>query len=110
MAAIGIASLLANRRYAFYLVSRVSLLVATQMLSVAVGWQVYEITGKALALGFSGLALFLPGFLLALPGGHVADRRDRRRILLVCHLGVALCAVTLAALAYEPTRVMLFGT
>ena len=48
------------------------------MLSVAVGWQVYEITGKALALGFSGLALFLPGFLLALPGGHVADRRDRR--------------------------------
>ena len=69
-----------------------SLIVATQMLSVAVGWQVYEITGKALALGFSGLALFLPGFLLALPGGHVADRRDRRKILLVCHLGVAACA------------------
>ena len=105
----GLRGLLKNRRYAYYLASRVSLIVATQMLSVAVGWQIYEITGKALALGFSGLALFLPGFLLALPGGHLADQHDRRRILLVCHLGVALCAAALAALAYEPTRAMLFG-
>jgi MFS family permease len=96
----GLRALLANRRYAFYLVSRLSLIVATQMLSVAVGWQVYEITGKALALGLSGLALFLPGFLLALPGGHVADRRDRRKILLFCHVGVSTCAATLAVMAH----------
>jgi MFS family permease len=95
----GVRVLLANRRYAFYLASRVSLIVATQMLSVAVGWQVYEITHKALAPGLSGLALFLPGFLLALPGGHVADRHDRRTILLFCHLGVATCAAALALLA-----------
>ncbi|MDB4938957.1 MAG: ral substrate transporter [Labilithrix sp.] len=100
-------ALLANRRYAFYLLSRVSLIIATQMLSVAVGWQVYEITGQALALGFSGLALFLPGFLLALPGGHVADRRDRRKILLVCHLGVASCAATLAIMAFRGGRSLL---
>lgn len=92
--------LLRNRRYALYLVSRVALIVATQMLSVAVGWQVYEITGKALALGFSGLALFLPGFLLALPGGHVADRHDRRNILVTCHLGVSTAAAALACMAY----------
>ena len=97
----GVRALLANRRYAFYLASRVLLIIATQMLSVAVGWQVYEITGKALALGFSGLALFLPGFLLALPGGHVADRRDRRKIILVCHLGVATCATILAVMAFQ---------
>jgi len=97
----GVRALLANRRYAFYLTSRVSLIIATQMLSVAVGWQVYEITGKALALGFSGLALFLPGFLLALPGGHVADRRDRRKIIMVCHLGVATCATILAVMAFQ---------
>lgn len=103
----GVRALLANRRYAFYLASRISLIVATQMLSVAVGWQVYEITGKALALGFSGLALFLPGFLLALPGGHVADRRDRRRILLVCHLGVASCAAILAVMAFRGARSLL---
>ncbi len=100
----GIRALLANRRYAFYLLSRLSLIIATQMLSVAVGWQVYEITGKALALGLSGLALFLPGFLLALPGGHVADRRDRRKILLVCHLGVATCAATLAFIAFSGSK------
>lgn len=105
----GIRELLRNRRYAYYLASRVSLIVATQMLSVAVGWQVYQITGRALALGFSGLALFLPGFLLALPGGHVADRRDRRSILMLCHLGVVLCAASLTAMACEPTRALLFG-
>src|SRR6478735_3312876 len=96
---VGIFALLKNRRYAFYLASRVSLIIAYQMLSVAVGWEVYEITGKALALGLSGLAFFLPGFVLALPGGHLADRRDRRRILLFCHLGVATCAATLAVLS-----------
>lgn len=99
--------LLRNRRYALYLLSRVSLIIATQMLSVAVGWQVYEITGKALALGFSGLALFLPGFVLALPGGHVADRVDRRRILLFCHLGVTSSAIALALLARAGTHSLL---
>jgi MFS family permease len=103
----GVRGLLSNRRYALYLVSRISLIVATQMLSVAVGWQVYEITGQALALGFSGLALFLPGFLLALPGGHVADQRDRRKILLVCHLGVAMCAAILAFMALSGHRRLL---
>src|SRR5687768_11948272 len=97
----GIGALLQNRRYVLYLVSRVALMVAMQMLAVAVGWQVYEITHQALALGFSGLALFLPAFVLALPGGHLADRADRRSILLVCHMGSATCAATLAVLAYE---------
>jgi MFS family permease len=109
MADAGIRDLLRNRRYAFYTASRVSLIVATQMLSVAVGWQVFQITGRALALGFSGLALFLPGFLLALPGGHVADRHDRRSILMLCHLGVVVCSALLAFMAYEPTRALVFG-
>ncbi len=99
-----LAALVRNRPYALYLASRVSLIVATQMLSVAVGWQVYEITGKALALGFSGLALFLPGFLLALPAGHVADRYPRRTILLVCHVGVASSALALTLLAHGGGR------
>jgi MFS family permease len=93
-----------NRRYALYLASRVLLIVAAQMLSVAVGWQVYEITGKALALGFSGLALFLPAFLLALPAGHVADQRDRRRILLICHASFVCCATILAFAAFQGTK------
>lgn len=98
---VGLRALLSNRRYALYLLSRISLIVATQMLSVAVGWQVYENTGKALALGLSGLALFLPGFLLTLPGGHVADRYDRRRVILVCHLGVTTGAIVLALFSHS---------
>jgi len=100
----GVGALLSNRRYTLYLASRISLIIATQMLSVAVGWQVYEITGEALALGFSGLALFLPGFLLALPGGHVADRHDRRTIILLCHLGVTICAATLSVLGRAQSK------
>lgn len=95
----GVRALIANRRYVLYLVSRIALIVAAQMLSVAVGWQVYEITGKALALGLSGLALFLPGFLLALPGGHLADKHDRRKILMICHLGFSVAAATLAVVS-----------
>lgn len=89
-------SLLRQRPYALYLASRLSLIIATQMLSVAVGWQVYAITRSPLELGFTGLALFLPAFLLAIPGGQVADRLDRKRIILVCHAGVASAAVLLA--------------
>ncbi|MBX3199772.1 MAG: MFS transporter, partial [Labilithrix sp.] len=105
--ATGVRALLTNRRYALYLLSRVSLIVATQMLSVAVGWQVYEITGDPLALGLSGLALFLPGFLLALPGGHLADRRDRRRILIACHFGVTASAATLAIISHLQNKSLL---
>ncbi len=104
MAEGSVFDLLSNRRYALYLASRLSLIIATQMLSVAVGWQVYEITGKALALGFSGLALFLPGFFFSLPGGHVADRRDRRLILCICHVGVASCAAALGAMSWLGVR------
>ena len=96
--------LFANRRYTLYLASRTALIIATQMLSVAVGWQIYEITGDALALGLSGLALFLPGFLLALPGGHVADRYDRRKIIIMCHLGVAACASALTAMSFAGVK------
>ena len=56
---------------------------AFEMQSVAVGWELYERTSSAKALGFVGLVLFIPVVLLALPAGHVADRINRRRLLLV---------------------------
>lgn len=103
---MALTNLLANRRYTLYLVSRVSLIMAMQMLSVAVGWQVYVITNGPLALGLSGLAIFLPNFLMALPGGHVADRRDRRSILLVCHVVVTVAAAILAYLAWSGAKTL----
>jgi MFS family permease len=61
------------------------------MQSVAVGWQVYEITKRPLDLGLVGLAQFLPGILLFLVSGHVADRQDRRKLIVICYVGFASC-------------------
>ena len=72
-------SLLAQRSFVLFWCSRVATMIAQQMITVAVGWQVYAMTGRALDLGFVGLAQFLPAFLLVLVSGQVADRFDRRR-------------------------------
>jgi MFS family permease len=69
--------------------------LATEMQSVAVGWQVYEITHRPLDLGLVGLAQFLPTVLLFLIAGHVADRYDRRKLLITCYAGYAACSALL---------------
>src|SRR5689334_14397311 len=69
-----------------FLLSRFAAVTATQMVSVAIGWHVYERTGDALALGFTGLAQFATMALLAPVAGTVADRFDRRWVLAACHL------------------------
>ena len=66
---------------------------ANQMLMVALGWQMYDLTGSAWDLGLVGLAQFLPALLLTLPAGHFADRHDRRLLVmgaLAVQLGVGL--------------------
>ena len=66
------------------------MVLAMEMQSVAVGWQVYEITKRPLDLGFVGLVQFLPGILLFLVSGHVADRYDRRNLIVCCYIGYGL--------------------
>ena len=66
--------------------SRLASISGQQMLMVAVGWQMYELTGSAWDLGLVGLFQFLPALLLTLVAGHVADRLHRARIVLVCLL------------------------
>ncbi len=68
-----------------YQLARGMAILGAEALSVAVAWQVYSITHRALDLGYVGLALFLPGLLFLLPAGHVADRFDRRQIILICY-------------------------
>ena len=70
--------------------------MAYQMNAVAVGWQIYAITGKVFFLGLVGLAQFLPMFLLTLAVGHAADRYNRRVIVFLCQLTQAACALFLA--------------
>ena len=79
--------------------ARFCIVVATEMQAVAVGWQVYEITKRPLDLGLVGLAQFLPGIVLFLVSGHVADRFNRRNLLIICDLGFAICFALLLALS-----------
>src|SRR3954464_76009 len=65
------------------------------MQSVAVGWQVFQITHRPIDLGYVGLVQFLPGVLLSIPAGHAADRFDRRAVLLTCNISYAFCSVLL---------------
>jgi hypothetical protein len=82
-----------------YLFARISASLAFQIVSVAVGWQIYALSGSALDLGLIGLAQFLPMAALTLVVGHVADRYDRRKIVAVCMALEALATLVLAIAA-----------
>src|ERR1700739_4446433 len=77
--------------FLLFQMARFFVVLATEMQSVAVGWQVYEITKRPLDLGYVGLAQFLPGIVLFLVSGHVADIFDRRKVLITCDVGFAVC-------------------
>jgi MFS family permease len=76
-------SLFRNRDFRAFLAARALASLSSLMLTVAVGWHVYDLTRSAFALGMVGLAQFLPALLLALPGGLAADRFERRTILIL---------------------------
>lgn len=79
-----------------------------QMLGVAVGWELYERTRSPLALGFVGLVQVLPVIVLALPAGHIADRFERRHIVLGAEVLLALSALGLTILSYGHGPLPLF--
>ncbi|HYM31683.1 MAG TPA: MFS transporter [Candidatus Cybelea sp.] len=89
-------SLLRHPPFARFWFSRIASTIAFQMLNVAVGWQVYALTGDALALGMLGLVQFVPMVALTLLVGHVADRYDRRRIIALCQITMSSAAAVLA--------------
>ena len=70
--------------------------LALHMQAVAVGWQLYSLTGSAFDLGLVGLVQFVPTIVLTLVVGHVADRYDRRRVVVICEVAQAAVAVALA--------------
>lgn len=91
--------------------ARLASVSASQMLMVALGWQMYDLTGSAWDLGLVGLAQFVPALLLALPAGHWIDRHHRGRILAAC-LAVNLlvaAALTLASAGGLVTRGLLLA-
>jgi MFS family permease len=85
--------------FVLFQIARFLIVAAVEMQAVAVGWQVYDITKRALDLGLVGLAQFLPGILLFLVSGHASDRFDRRKVLGTCYAGYALCSGLLLVIA-----------
>jgi MFS family permease len=88
-----------SRDFRLYQAARLMVILGAEAQSVAVGWQVYAMTHSALALGYTGLALFLPGIFFMLAAGHVADRYDRRWIILCCYSLQAVCTAALLVLS-----------
>jgi MFS family permease len=86
---------LRHRNFSFYLLAKVIATIAVQMQGVAIGWQIYALTGSLFDLGLIGLAQFAPFLVLVLPAGHAADRWNRRDIILGCFALQLLCGVLL---------------
>jgi MFS family permease len=93
-------------------IARVASSIAWQMLAVAVGWQIYELTNDPLALGLVGLAQFVPALLLLLIAGHVADRYDRRRVTTAAQImqGAAAALLALGTAGGFMSRDLILGT
>lgn len=90
---------LAYPAFRAFLVGRVFSTLARQILSVAVGWQIYDLTGDPLDLGLVGLVQFLPHLFLFPVAGAVVDRADRRRVIQSCYVAFAAVSLLLCALA-----------
>ena len=92
----GAGTLLRQGSFIFFLLSRSLSRLASLVGIVAMGWQIYDLTGSAFALGMEGLVGFLPTALLVFVAGHTVDRYDRRRITQACQLAEALTTLFLA--------------
>ena len=91
----GAYAVLRNTNYRRYLIGRFVASFGQQMLVAAIDWELYHRTGSALALAFVGLSLMVPMILCTLPAGHVADRYNRKKIILVTTLLLAFTSLGL---------------
>jgi MFS family permease len=99
-------SLFELRDFRIYIATTFAASLAAQAQSVAVGWQVYKITRSPLALGYVGLAQFLPALLMMLPAGDVADRYDRRMTMCVSGAFRAVSALVFVVLSMANVQVI----
>ena len=100
-----------HRSYTLLFFARFMAAFATQIISVSVSWQMYDVTKSTLYLGLIGLVQFLPSLLLILVTGSVVDRHNRRAIVSICMTLSALCAATLLLMtvngAFSPVPVFI---
>ena len=106
------ASVMRHRPFRLFWLSRSLATLSFQALAVAVAWQIYSLSGRAMDLAYVGLAQFLPMLLLTLPAGQLADRFDRRWIIACCQAVAALGALGLGLgnLLGTPGRLAIYAT
>ncbi len=97
---VGARELLRDASFLFFLLSRSLSRFSSQIAAVAIGWQIYDLTGSAFDLGMLGLVQFLPTALLVFVAGHAADRFERKRVVQLCQVAEALTALFLAVSTY----------
>lgn len=99
-----------HRPFIAFWLARIFTASGFQMLTVAIGWNLYQLTGNVLDLGLVGLVEFAPRVLFMLHTGHVADRYDRRKVAAICQSLQALIALSLAigSATHHVTREMIF--
>jgi MFS family permease len=90
---------LRNRDLLLYLIGRFVASLGQQMLTVAVGWELYERTHSSLMLGFVGLTQMVPMLLFTLPAGHNADNYDRKRIIVAMTFVIACASLGLTLIS-----------
>jgi len=101
---------LRHRDYLLYSIGALAAAIGNQMQNVAVGWEVYERTKSPMALGLVGLIQALPVLLFAMPAGQIADRYDRRRIVITMQCMIVLSWIGLAFLSFTNGPLwMLYG-
>jgi MFS family permease len=91
----------ASRDFRLYQCARLLVIFGAEAQSVGVAWQVYQITHSPLSLGYTGLALFLPGLIFMLAAGHAADRYDRRRLIMLCYVLQCMASMLLFWFAWS---------
>ncbi len=94
-------AVLRNWDFLLYLTGRFIATFGQQMLTVAVGWELYERTHSSLLLGLVGLTAFVPMVLMTLPAGHVADTRERKKVIVAMHTVLAFTSVGLAVISWK---------
>ncbi len=99
-----------HRPFIAFWLARIFTASGFQMLTVAIGWNLYQLTGNVLDLGLVGLVEFVPRVLFMLHTGHVADRYERRKVAAICQTVQALIALSLAigGLTGNVAREMIF--
>lgn len=99
-------AVLGLRDFRLFICGRFLSTASMQMQSVAIGWQVYDMTGDPIALGYVGLFMFLSVAVFTLPAGDTADRVDRRLVLTASYVLQGICGMLLVAVSWSGVTAM----